>query len=482
MEAHTGKDGPWTCESCGTVVPVGVEDCPRCLLEGALQVTETPEGSPEIDMDQLAADFPQLDIIKEIGRGGMGVVYQARQRNLGRDVALKVLSKNLVDDPNFTERFTRESHALAGLSHPNIIAIHDAGVAGSHHYILMELVDGADLRQLVASGEVEPSQALAIISQVCDGLQYAHDKGVVHRDIKPENVLIDLDGNAKIGDFGLAKLLENENTLRLTGTMQAMGTLHYMAPEQIEHPLEVDHRADIYSLGVVLYELLTGELPIGRFDAPSRRAAVDVKLDYVVMKSLEKEPVRRYQSAIEVKDDLARASSGRIPLAARADEAFGGGVRAHARKVVALVLLVSLAYIAWTNRDYLSPEPLQPSTTGLTEGGFSTSEGVGETHADSEPLDGDFAETSEELLPGEAPPTEAGEEVAESDEQPESKDEDPLAENDLVETDGEKEVVQSKPDSEATTQEEESGQTGSGVSGELPGRGVSVDDDEIDDG
>ena len=165
-------------------------------------------------------------------------------------------------------------------------------------------VDGVNLRQLLDTGKIAPQEALAIVPQICDALQYAHDKGVVHRDIKPENILIDKrrgeDRRFRPGETGGPEAKD----LTITGAGQVMGTPHYMAPEQIEHPLEVDHRADIYSLGVVFYQMLTGELPIGRFAPPSRKVQIDVRLDEVVLRALEKEPEQRYQQASEVKTQV----------------------------------------------------------------------------------------------------------------------------------------------------------------------------------
>ena len=178
----------------------------------------------------------------------------------------------------------------------------------------MEFVDGVNLRQLQKTGRLSPREALQIVPQICDALQYAHDEGVVHRDIKPENVLVDRKGRVKIADFGLAKILGRDpEALRLTGEGQVMGTPHYMAPEQVEHPLAVDHRADIFSLGVVFYEMLTGELPLGKFQPPSRKVQVDVRLDEVVLHALEKEPERRYQHASEVKSDVETIASSAPP-------------------------------------------------------------------------------------------------------------------------------------------------------------------------
>ena len=182
----------------------------------------------------------------------------------------------------------------------------------------MEFVDGLTLRQLLDGGKLAPQEALAIVPQICEALQYAHDKGVVHRDIKPENILMDRGGQVKIADFGLAKLVGREaKDFTITGAGQVMGTPQYMAPEQIEHPQEVDHRADIYSLGVVFYQMLTGELPIGRFAPPSQKVQIDVRLDEVVLRALEKEPERRYQQASELKTHVETIAT--TPPCARAD-------------------------------------------------------------------------------------------------------------------------------------------------------------------
>jgi hypothetical protein len=173
----------------------------------------------------------------------------------------------------------------------------------------MEFVDGTDLRRLMATKELKPEQAIAIVPQICEALQYAHDQGIVHRDIKPENILFDSRGQVKIADFGLAKLLdESSHDHNLTATNQVMGTLRYMAPEQMEGSALIDHRADIYSLGVVFYELLTGDVPLGRFVAPSQKAAIDQRLDEIVMRALERELPDRYQHASDMKLEVERLS------------------------------------------------------------------------------------------------------------------------------------------------------------------------------
>lgn len=268
-------------------------------------------------LESLIKLFPQLQILGVLGAGGMGAVYKARQPALDRIVALKILPADDSSGTNFAERFNREARALARLNHPNIVTVYEFGQVEGLHFFLMEFVDGANLRQLEKSGRLSPREALQIIPQICDALQYAHDEGVVHRDIKPENVLVDRKGRVKIADFGLAKILgQDVESLRLTNEGQVMGTPHYMAPEQVARPLAVDHRADIYSLGVVLYEMLTGELPLGKFAPPSRKVQVDVRLDDVVLRALENDPARRYQHASEVKTQVENITGAAAPAVA----------------------------------------------------------------------------------------------------------------------------------------------------------------------
>jgi len=242
----------------------------------------------------------------------MGFVYRVKNRSDGRESALKLLPTGLAAVPAFVERFEREARTLARLHHPNIVAVHGFGRAGEFCYLLMEFVDGANLRQAMQTARFSPAETLALVPQLCDALQYAHAHGVLHRDIKPENILLDPQGVPRIADFGIAKLLGDPNSpdhFTLTQTGQRVGTPHYMAPEQIEKPDSVDHRADIYSLGVVLYELLTGELPLGRFPAPSVKAALDARIDEIVFRALSKERELRQQSASQVRQEVESLES-----------------------------------------------------------------------------------------------------------------------------------------------------------------------------
>src|ERR1039457_710381 len=279
---------------------------------GTTGVPPPPESAPPLE--EIARQFPQLEVLECLGRGGMGVVYKARQPRLNRFVALKILAREKEKEPRFAELFTREAQALARLNHPNIVTIYDFGETNGLYYLLMEFVDGMSLRQLLQTRKLAPEEALGIVPSICEALQFAHQQGIVHRDIKPENILLDKQGRVKIADFGIAKLLNADGRVQsLTGEQQVVGTPHYVAPEQVEKPSVVDHRADIFSLGVVFYEMLTGELPLGKFAPPSRMVKMDVRLDEVVLHALEKEPSLRYQQASQVRTDvetIARTEAG----------------------------------------------------------------------------------------------------------------------------------------------------------------------------
>ena len=293
----------------------------------------TPTPSEPLSPAALAPHFPQLEILECLGRGGMGVVYKARQKALNRFVALKILAPERSTDPGFAERFTAEARTLASLNHPNIVTIHDFGESGGFYHLVMEYVDGVNLRQAMTAGRFTPEQALAIVPPVCEALQYAHDHGVVHRDIKPENLLLDQQGRVKVADFGIAKLMGSATaggpdaaaadkapasappagagSIETLGA-SAAGTPQYMAPEQRARG-PVDHRADIYSLGVVLYELLTGELPGHSLKNPSRRIQIDVRLDEVVLRALAVAPELRFPTATEFRTRVEALSAPATP-------------------------------------------------------------------------------------------------------------------------------------------------------------------------
>ncbi|MHC4495697.1 MAG: serine/threonine-protein kinase, partial [Planctomycetota bacterium] len=379
------------CSECGGELapdaPQGL--CPQCLMKLGLPtgaeagkaavsgdqsdvptMTTPPVGFVPPSPAELTGQFPQLEILELLGQGGMGAVYKARQKQLDRLVALKILPPHIGRDEAFAERFTREARSLARLNHPRVVSVHDFGhTEAGLYFFIMEFVDGTDLRRVIQAGELTPEEALAIVPQICEALQYAHEQGIVHRDIKPETILLDKKGQARIADFGLAKLLDQPAAVyTLTRAGQKMGTPHYMAPEQIEHPNAVDHRADIFSLGVVFYEMLTGELPLGRFPSPSQKVQIDVRLDDVVLRTLEKEPERRYQHASEVKTDVEVIASG--PEPARSGPAVGdvtqvGRMEKHIAIVSALrigfgimgVLIAVIVFVALVGGGRLSEDP-----------------------------------------------------------------------------------------------------------------------------
>ena len=395
-----------TCPQCGAPLPVDAPEglCPQCLLQLGLPSAEPPvEQQPSTgpyaaftapSPEELVRHFPQLQIIELVGQGGMGAVYKARQERLDRTVALKILPPAAGRDPAFAERFTREARALAKLNHPNIVGVYDFGetgepgplaAGGKLYYFMMEFVDGANLRHVLRSGNLQPREALQIVPQLCDALQYAHDEGIVHRDIKPENILLDKKGRVKVADFGLAKLLgQAAKPFTLTGSHQVMGTPHYMAPEQMEKPLTVDHRADIYSLGVVFYEILTGELPLGRFAPPSQKVQVDVRLDEVVLRALEKEPARRYQHASDVKTEVESIAQKPTPDAptmpappavdASVEEAVRRRTHSAAGSLLVaglLLVLASLGGVAWSGWTLARVLTMPSQSENSTQGGSS---------------------------------------------------------------------------------------------------------------
>ena len=354
------------CPRCLSPIPERAPGglCPRCLLDGANAPTDAGLGTQSWKtptLAEIASAFPELEVLGHLGTGGMGCVYRVRERDSGRISALKVLPRELAADPAFVERFEREARTLSRLRHPHIVGVHGFGQAGGFCFLLMEFVDGANLRQALRSGRFTPQQALALIPPICEALQAAHSQGVLHRDIKPENLLLDAEGRVKIADFGIAKLLEGPGAsageaYTLTRTGARIGTPHYMAPEQVETPDQVDHRADIYSLGVVFYELLTGELPLGRFPAPSIKAGLDARVDDIVFRALAKERELRQQTADQVKAEVeglgGTESEERDKPAKRVSiwRRFGPWTRFRVAGAVAVALLAAWALLTVTVR------------------------------------------------------------------------------------------------------------------------------------
>ncbi len=263
-----------------------------------------------------------------IGRGGMAQVYRANDTVLNRQVAVKVLSSNFSSDPEFVARFRREAQAAARLSHPNVVSVFDTGSDDGTHYIVMEYVEGRTLADVLAQeGRLPPERGARVAESVCKALGFAHEEGIVHRDIKPGNIMITRQGEVKVMDFGIARATTSET---LAQTRTVMGTAAYLSPEQARGE-QVDQRSDIYSLGVVLYEMLTGRPPFTGDSAvavayqhvqenpppPSSIAsAVSAGLDSVVMRALAKDPATRFQTTEEFRSALEGARGGAAPLPA----------------------------------------------------------------------------------------------------------------------------------------------------------------------
>lgn len=260
----------------------------------------------------------RYELIEKIGDGGMAIVYKAKDRLLKRFIAVKILKPEFVQDIKFVENFRKESHAAASLSHPNIVSIYDVGQEGNINYIVMELVSGKTLNELIKEeAPMDYRKAADIAKQVAAGLSAAHKKGIVHRDVKPHNILMTEDGIAKITDFGIAKAVTN-TTIVDSGKDNVMGSVHYFSPEQAKGA-NVDEKSDIYSLGIVLYEMLTGKVPFDG-DNPVTIALMQINepvtppsvfnhnvppgLERIVMKAVEKQPKNRFDSADEMIDAL----------------------------------------------------------------------------------------------------------------------------------------------------------------------------------
>jgi len=305
-------------------------------------------------------DFGKYELLEELGRGGMGVVYRARQKDLDRIVAIKmILSSQLASDDE-VRRFYAEAKAAGGLKHSNIVGIHEVGALDGQHYFAMDCVDGGSLAQWLRSGVLDAEAAARCLSKVARAVEYLHTHNIVHRDLKPSNILLDADCEPYVTDFGLAKVFEPDSNRTATGTI--IGTPGYMAPEQAAgRTADVSPATDVYSLGAILYEMLTGRPPF-KTDSPLDTIvqvleseptlptrlvrSVPRELELICLKCLEKEPHRRYQSAAELADDLDRYLK-REPVEAR-PSGLGQVLRRWARRQPALVSRLALLAVVAT--------------------------------------------------------------------------------------------------------------------------------------
>ena len=306
------------CAACNTAFsPWGLPTTARSAStppaptpHGAADAVAGPGGVAEDDLVGTIVGGHRL--LRVLGRGGMGTVYEAEDARRGR-VAVKVLPAPLARDASFVSRFHREAKTLSGLSHPHLVEVYERGQDGDRCYFVMEYVRGESLRRVMERGPVGWREAVRITREVLSGLGYAHGRGVVHRDLKPENILLDADGRARLVDFGLSRIVRGEGAedlSRLTRTNVILGTYEYMAPEQRIGAAGVDERADLFALGVILYEMLTGSLPLGRFEAASRlRPGVPTSLDAVVHAALATSPKDRFPSAVAFREALDGAES-----------------------------------------------------------------------------------------------------------------------------------------------------------------------------
>ncbi len=258
-------------------------------------------------LEEMQAMLPQYQFVSLLGRGGMGAVYKAVQVSLDRAVAVKVLPGDLIDDTDaqFAERFKNEARTMAKMNHPSIVNVYDFGETQTGLlFIVMEFIDGTDVAKMIVSqGKLPEDYALSITAHVCDALNYAHRNGVIHRDIKPANILINMDGAVKVADFGLAKQ-SDAGMSGLTKTNMAMGTPDFVAPEALIPGIPLDGRADLYAIGVMLYQMLTGEIPRGMWTMPGMKLGTDPRFDAIIGKAMQTDREVRYQSAAELRKDL----------------------------------------------------------------------------------------------------------------------------------------------------------------------------------
>jgi tetratricopeptide (TPR) repeat protein/tRNA A-37 threonylcarbamoyl transferase component Bud32 len=300
----------------------------KMVAKGWISRAQLDELKAGLDAPDGASGFARYELTGILGEGAMSVVHRARDRQLGREVAVKVLRESLLSHPIVAERFTREAQALARLDHPGIVRVYDSGMDAGRAYLVMELVEGESLSKKLAAKSTDLRAKVRLLEKVARAVHHAHEKGVIHRDLKPDNILV-AGEEPKVADFGLARLVESSPALTRSGAV--MGTPMYMAPEQVEGGREVTVRTDVHALGVLLYEMLTGRPPhvgesipevyakISRDDAvPPRQvdATIPWELEAVAMKALEKSPDRRYGSAADVAEDLRRWQAGE-PVSAR---------------------------------------------------------------------------------------------------------------------------------------------------------------------
>ncbi len=360
------------CGKCGAKIFADApqEFCSACLLETGLRLLDNqdedatnPPRLPRIGRTARSAkmlgDFGDYELLEEIGRGGQGVVYRARQKSLNRTVALKVIGLGHWATEAHLKRFRREAEAAASLEHPCIVPIYEVGERDGSCYFSMKFIEGGQLDEVVRRESMPIRRAVELIAKVARTVHYAHEHHILHRDIKPGNILLDRQGEPHLTDFGLARLVETESTV--TRTMEVLGTPSYMAPEQaVGNNAAVSSVTDVYGLGAVLYQLLTGHPPFAGgttyetvrlvLDAEPRQPRllnpkVDRDLNTICLKCLEKDPRRRYASALALAEDLEHWLKHE-PIRARRTGLFTRGKKWVRRNPTIALLILSLAALA----------------------------------------------------------------------------------------------------------------------------------------
>lgn len=334
--------------------------------------TISPTGFTAPDPTHLADLFPGYEIVRLIACGGMGAVYEAMQIALDRTVAIKILPREFTNDESFRIGFQAEARAMARLNHPNLISVYDFGEVDGMLYIIMEYVPGFSLFEAANGQPILQEEVVPLVASICRGLAHAHDSRIIHRDIKPANILLNLNNEPKIGDFGLARPLENQ----LQEGEEIFGTPGYTAPEVIDTPHSIDHRADIFSLGVLLHELLTGILPNADPRPTSAICHCDPRFDLVIRKATHESPTERYDSANEIAAEIERISTTAGPRVLQTAAHGGRAPRVMARKytptkksgskgflISALLIAVGIVGYFFLNAIDNSKEKQPPITT-----------------------------------------------------------------------------------------------------------------------
>src|SRR5437667_9094301 len=379
------------CRKCGAAIPPDSpqQSCGACLLETGLGPVEPAR---EVNVDPstplrtslasspMLMDFGDYELLEQIGRGGQGVVFRARQKSLNRIVALKVIGLGHWATEAHLKRFRLEAEAAARLEHPGIVPIHEVGERDGSCYFSMKFVEGGQLDEVIKRTPMPIRRAVELIEKVARTVHYAHEHGILHRDIKPGNILLDGKGEPHLTDFGLARLVETESTV--TRTMEVLGTPSYMAPEQaVGNDARISSATDVYGVGAVLYQLLTGQPPFAGgttyetikllLDTEPRQPRlfnpkIDRDLSTICLKCLEKDPKRRYPSALALAEDIERwarhepIQAGRAGVLRRGKKWVRRNPSIAVMAAMVLALAVPLGVIVW-KREFIR----HPVTTGI---------------------------------------------------------------------------------------------------------------------